>query len=652
MTSTTKRQNDPNVFAVLHRVGRDWRGVIVRSASGRGYQPPELLAARDFASDRTAQIEGWLDQYNASQVLCVLPGSAVICRTCPLPDAPVDQLEPALRLQSEAHLFGIAPPHRLAMAVLDKAPGESARSGMILAWPESADVELPPTHRPMTFMPDIAAIAALTGEQRPTQPVIWLDRTDGTIALAVSHSDGVAFRSVREDAEDSESWSSSVGRVLAETSLNAGHTPEFVEGIVRATQEQSIDLGPQQGALICPTGVIDQADRRIDGETGDAQWWSKYGIAIGAALVRTGSLEPLSRIEHAAPVESTSPFRVVGEKLSSPRLAAQLAVLCVLFLMFGPLAANWLRMTVLELRHSDLDDQLHLVNEAQNSLMVYRELGNTAWPMTKTLSDIVSNTPEGVELEFIRVNPGRTFTVQGRARPDDERSATELVVLMQQYLRDSRIFNEITLNWGDSDAYGNYEFEMSARLVNPFYDHRYPEELDFGKVTLAERMYGPSPEQLAQRNQDGTQLPNQTLDLPPPDETTPRDVDRNGTSLNDDTRIARGEDEDPYAELYDPSGDTSRVDRPRPPRSSPAGFGGDASRRDEARGQGGIAPSQDIPDPITETQVRAMSESEVRDTLVRISTARRMARNRGDEELEARLHQEFDWLMARMRGEQ
>ncbi len=56
-------------------------------------------------------------------MLGVLPASAVICRTCTLPDAAQDQLEQALALQAEAHLLNEMPDHRQARAVLPMATG-------------------------------------------------------------------------------------------------------------------------------------------------------------------------------------------------------------------------------------------------------------------------------------------------------------------------------------------------------------------------------------------------------------------------------------------------------------------------------------------------------------------------------------------------
>jgi hypothetical protein len=204
--------SDPQILGVLHRTGRTWRAVVAARKNGQ----PEILAAREFPPDRLARLDEWLDEKNVGAVLCVLPAGSVICRTFSLPDAPPEQLEQALRLQAEAHLLGIAPPHRLGMAVLPNASGETTRTGLVLAWPEPAVFPVPPTRRPMEFIADVGAIAALLNGHRPNESMLWLDREDGSVAMAITHSGGAIFRATREESASTEQWQRSVGRIRAE----------------------------------------------------------------------------------------------------------------------------------------------------------------------------------------------------------------------------------------------------------------------------------------------------------------------------------------------------------------------------------------------------------------------------------------------------
>jgi hypothetical protein len=655
VSSTPKRQLDPSILGVIHRAGTTWRAVIARNMDNRNAGLPTIIGSREFPEGQANEIDAWMDQHDVSQVLCVLPASAIICRSCSLPDASSEHLEAALRLQAEAHLHGIAPAHRISMAVLEAAPQENSRAGIILAWPESADIDLPRLTRPVTYTSDVASIAAIISNQRPSEPVIWLDRADGSVALAISHSNGVAFRSVREDVEDADAWQTGVGRVLAETSMNAGHTPEFVESLISTTQNQMSSIAHGDGRLLVPQSIIDHASKRVASTTNDRTWWERFGVAAGALLVRSSSLAELSQLAAAAPSDSPSRIRDTLEQFSTPTMAKRLAIACVLVLMFGPMVTHWARYHVLQWRHTDLMSQLRLVNQAKDQLVVYRELGNNAWPMTKILSDIASNTPEGVELETIRIAPSRTFTVRGRAIPHNGLAATEVVVLMQQYLRDSEIFNEITLNWGDSDSFGHYEFELSARLLRPYRKHDYPDDLDFATWTVVDRRDGRLPGWTATLVSEESTTETPTSERTDDPGTEPvRAGDRPALVDGESGRPPAEDPDETYAPRdavvrSDESGSSSgsRIDRPR--SSISGALGGGASTRDDVRGESGIAPHQDIPDPMTQAQINAMTEAEVDQMLTRVSYARNAARARNNTELEERLRQEFQWLVARKR---
>ena len=130
-------------IAVLHRVGGSIRGVIGTLApAGRPEAPadqqPALTGFKEFQASRPGDIAAWLDEHGAGPVVVVLPASAVVCRTCTLPEADPEHLAQALALQAEAHQLTAVPPHRRATAVLPAAAGEMSRSGVIVDWPQRA----------------------------------------------------------------------------------------------------------------------------------------------------------------------------------------------------------------------------------------------------------------------------------------------------------------------------------------------------------------------------------------------------------------------------------------------------------------------------------------------------------------------------------
>ncbi|TVQ52961.1 MAG: hypothetical protein EA377_09050, partial [Phycisphaerales bacterium] len=312
----------------------------------------------------------------------------------------------------------------------------------------------------------------------------------------------------------------------------------------------------------------------------------------------------------------------------------------------GTMVFNGLQYAVLSLRYSDIDERLAAVNLTQNKIEVYRELQRSGWSVTKVLSDIASNTPEGIELEQMRVNQTQTFSVTGRALPTDDRSATELISVMQSNLIQSGIFENINFRWGDRDAFGAVEFDLSATLKQPYQHVEYTDDRDFRTRTLRERRYGPQPDLDRPTETASTQI--ETPSFP---ETDQRDDTSRDTAVADTGERSTADDEatPPDRDRGDDRQATTR--RPDSDRGQGSLFGDADSPADE-RGSG-LPASFEMPDPMSEEQIMALSDAEVRDRLVRVSQARRYTRNRSDnEELREQLEKEFQLLMSRMRGDQ
>jgi hypothetical protein len=242
---------NPDVVAALHRVGRSWRCVAARRRNGG----LELIDSREIRVDQESRLEVWLNEHAVGRTICVLPASSVICRTAPLPNAPEDQLMPALRLQAESFLLGGTPDHRRAMAILHAAPGESSRAGIVVAWPENTAAPRPPVTHDVTYAPDVACLAAMLNGYRSPEPIVWVDRSNGSVALAVTHAHGAVFRATREAGDDAQIWKQGVGRVLAETALSVGHTGGFTEEIVQSTTARMNGVAADDGALVMPLEV-------------------------------------------------------------------------------------------------------------------------------------------------------------------------------------------------------------------------------------------------------------------------------------------------------------------------------------------------------------------------------------------------------------
>jgi hypothetical protein len=635
---------EPGVIAVLHRTDSTWRGLI---ANTRGLRPT-VVGTHDFPVDQAGRIDSWLNEHHVEDVLCVLPAAAVIARNCTLPNAPPEQLQQALGLQAEAHLLGLAPSHRLGMAVLPNSNGETSRTGIILAWPDAAQFSAPPISRRVRYVPDVAAIAALLNGSRPTEPLIWMDRTDGSIALALSHTGGAVFRGTREDASSSDAWQKSVSRVMAETGLSVGHTGPFVENLANGARQMAASLQPNQSALFVPRDVMATTAQRVQGAGSDNRWWSRYGIALGAVLARSGPLAPLTQFLAAPPIERPSRVRSFVASLSQPRTAMRLVVLALLVLAIGPIVVHGVRWAALKVRFGNLQEQVKAVNEYKHQVSMYNAMRDQkVWPMTKLLADIATNTPEGIDLESMRIEHGSEFAVQGTARDNAGKKATELVAQMQADLHATGIFSDVVYDWGEGNSMGVYKFNLSGKVANAYKQKEYDVAHDYAAWTLQYRQAGkpaPSKDAVAKA---GDETKPATPALPDPNQGTlvkagDEDIDvadPKGAGHEAPLEVNAGTS----ANGADVPGD-GRPERPgRRPTGTAVPIGGTAGDPGDA-GMAPLPPSKVIPAAISQEEIEKMPLPEANAHLQQVSVARKNAALTPEEK--ARLKKEFEMLLA------
>ena len=627
------------VIAILQRAGRQWRGLIGAADDGM----PRILAWREFDDARSGQIAEWLAEHGAKRVVGVLPASAVVCRTCSLPDTDGIHLHQALQLQAEAHLLGTAPPHRQATAMLENAPGETNRTGIMLSWPQAAPFELPETGLETTYASDIAALAALLDGNRPDEPLLWLDRSDGSVALAITYAGGVAFRAARELADAEQSWRERVGSVLAETALDAGHTAPFTESLVESLTEQLAGFDPNTAVLIAPQDILRNAQQRVHGAPNEEDWWRTYGVTVGALLAGTDQLAPLTQLRRDAPVEAPSAAQRLLTAMSNKRNATRIVIACLIILALWPLAAAQLRLLALQIRFSDIKVQVVAAQKNETQLEMYRALQQHAWPMTKLLSDIACNTPRGIELQLIDLkHEGNVFSVSGTTKEYEGRSPQEVVAQMQQNLRAGGIFTEIYYSWGDRNNFGAYEFTLSGKVAQPYRTYEYPASLDFSKSTLADRLYKsntPPVETQATETSSPSEAPaNEALVAKDDPEIEPTVKPEDGNEEPDEMASA--------ASGRRPSSVRPRA-IPRPGRNFVPGTA-PLSRGDNRSPGGAVPASQNIPEPLSEAQINAMSQAEVDEALGQVATA--LQRGHPDEATKDRLKNEFRLLWDRKRA--
>lgn len=638
MSKQTIPSGDPKIVAAFQAVGSAWHAVVARVEAQR----PTMVDARVFPGGTTSSaVSDWLASHHVGRVIGVLPGSAIISRTCSLPNGSQAQLDAAIKLQAETQLLGSVPSHRMATAVLQAAPGEPNRSGLILAWPESANVPKLPTSMPATFAPVIASLAALLNGSRPDEPLLLVDRKDGSIALSLTHANGAVFRAARVDTSSSDRGTQDILRSLTETALSVSHTSQYVDGMLEKVRAQLDDSSFSDTALLLPASMPETLATRLHGAPATEDWWTKYGIPAGAILASTDQLAPLTQLKSQPPVTKPSRMRSLSSSISDGRMAFKLIAACILIVILAPVAFAGLRLLVLNIRYPGLDDRLKEIEKSKQQLAMYSDLKNQAWSMTKILSDVVISAPEGIELDSIAVDFGKELRVKGTAKSQGDMSANDVILTMQSNMQEYGVFTQARPSWDNGNAMGTtFEFSLVANILDPHKAPVYPETMDFAGMTLADRRYG-KPTNPADTNAEVTPAVATRPEVTQPTKAAPSQPE---TAVADETNGATGE----------PATDDSAVAINDPARPGRHTIGDDRTERaggtsSHGGGDSSATPvSNRIPEPLSDGQIAAMSLAEAQHALAEVAAAIRRAPGL-DQETRDRLNHEFKQLLARTR---
>lgn len=612
MNKTPTPEVNERIIAALHRAGRVWRAVVAQRTNGS----LSYLDSREFSPGEIDQIDAWLDQLQVGRTICILPSSCVICRTTSLPDADPDQLLPALELQAETYMPGTAPAHRRAMAILHAAEGESARTGLILAWPERACGPELPVKRDVTFAPDVACVAAILNGWRSAEPLLWVDRADGSAALAISHAQGAVLRASREDAETDAEWIAGIKRMLAETALSVGHSDTYTEAMVSNTEGWLDQLGQGGAGFLMPDELASAAAKRIKGAKSDRLWWGRYGIAAGALLATLDQLEPLTGLRADQPVDTPNVLERWLARFSTRRAAALWVATALLLVGFGPLAVAAVRVGVLHLKVGDLKTFNEAQRKNEEQLVMYDELSRRTWPMAKLLADVVNCAPVGITIESIILDESdNTVDIRGQA------DTVHVILEMRKKLTATDIFEDVRGQHDNRDQRANgLSFVTTAKVGSEPY-RRVTYKDDFARETLGVRLYGEdarTPEDKAriaapQQNEDDTDTPQTT-------------------SNGDELPVSEGEgNRGPDGILYNEYGE--RIG----PRQAPI---------DIPNGTRTSKPPK-MPELLTPEAIAELPRENVQKPLLEVVNARN---NKAfSEEQRAQLQEQYEMLMQRMR---
>jgi hypothetical protein len=571
--------------------------------------------------ENEADLAALIQSRAPEKIVSILPGSTTICRTSLLPDTDEVQLRSALRLQAEAKLLGGTPEHRRALATLACTAGESSSIGLIIAWPEETNTYIPEVLHDAFFIPATGAIAALFNGCRPKSPIVIADQSDGSVSLALTCPQGIAFRSTRENVASSEIFRQGVVRVVEETASLNNHSELYTAELV-ASLQQAMELCQDFVPMIMiPEEIQTSARLQLHGTSHEQSWWSTWGLAVGAAIAATGPLATLATMRFEAPVYNPSPAERFVASISQPKTALRLGIAAVLFLAIGPAIFSGMRLALLDFLNPNIELQYDESVSARKKQIVYSELTNSAWPMSKLIADVLNCTPKGIEIETMRLDVGEPISIRGRVIDADGHTAAELIAIMEEKLLSYRVFRDIKFSYDSAGTYGDRKFDISAVVMSPLKRPRYAQEDDFGTWTLAMRDDGLSP----------SDLDTSITEEPPL-------FDEHDSSLG-----SANVDSQPSAETPAYAGDREpREERARRPRTDE---GSDASSRSSNRAAGVVASR--LPEPLTAEQIHVMSLGEAKIALKDVSQG--LSRVGSDSDAKKRLRNEMRMLLDRMK---
>ena len=620
MRSTADNQGNAAVIAVVHRAGGETHLVMASIDGPR----PKLLEARTISdlSDRVAR--ELFESHQPGRVIDVLSASQVICRTCTLPDASDEHLAQALALQAEAQRTGDLPAHRFGSGVLEHATGESTRTGVLVSWPISSTsgLDMSELTCPVMHAPVVAAVAALMGRERPAEPIIAIDRSNDSVAMALPHANGVLVRATQESADDSTEWLRGIQRVTVESALSVGHAMSFAEHLFESCRPALARAGRNDATCFIPESIVTTVRSRFDGLPADAAWFERYGIAVGTVLAATSSLAGACGL--AESVEEAHPGGIerLVYRLSQPRTAVAAVIAALFILGVAPVAASGVRLAILKARHPDIAERKERVDDIKSQLAMFSALENRSWSITKILADLMCAMPDGIEVESIRINTEQGVTITGTANKRDMPGERQILE-MQRLLNNTRVFTNVSPQWDPPNRMSreSYDFTLTASVVRPHYRPTYKVENDYGAYPLIDRISGDPPPSTS------TSEPASADDDP-----TPRVADR-----DDPAPDRAGDTERPGSNAPD-----------RPTRDRPDGLGtaGETSSGDSLEGGAGGVELV----PLTKEQIAALSEDEAKARLTENSSFQRRVPKGTSEDLLKALAAERMELFAHLRS--
>jgi len=453
---------------MLHWVDGAWTGLRF-SPSESGI---EIL---DAVRLQQHELRAWLGEA-PGVIRVVLPASSSLARPVDLGSGDEAALDDRLQRALTDRLGDSAPAHRLAAAVLPGAPGGS-RHGVLIGWPLQRTIDLPSDPESTLAVPDTVALLAALDGGTPDTPLLWHDPTDGSTSLVLTDGNRLAVRSTQAPNLNQPEG---LRRFVLESGLQAGWTPNEAGRLA----DSVADIAVEGACMHLPPTLAQRFRSKWTGSCPDG---SVFQVAIGCALATVDDLAPLTLLRAEVPEYEPTFMERWSDRLSSRRIASKLAVALVLLFLLGPIVFSGIRLGLLKLSHGSIEDAVRTASVAEQRNKMYAQLGTGSLPVTKILADITAATPLGISIDSIRMGAGEPLRIAGAATNVSDRTAAELIGSLKAHMQASRVFREVTVEWGGQSNLGAREFTVSAQIAAAALRPKYPVEQDFAAWTHQQR---------------------------------------------------------------------------------------------------------------------------------------------------------------------
>jgi len=581
----------PRRVVAVHRQGDQFNIVHAEQRNGRS-QVVEHQSVPVRDSERLATLLGRLAP---ERVVRVLPGGSMVCRVIEIPPLDDAAATEAAHLQAEADLPNMLAPHRRGTAILPWRTTVDNRVAAAFGWPGERPLDFPETIENLSYCGEAASLLELLIHSGVNQGTIAaLDRDHHSMELA-SHLMGVT--TVRTAKLSESQWSSDAARVVVETVLGAGADERIVDEIEHRVSEAA---RTRRQSLVIDADLAQRLSRVVSGATTDTAWWSRFGVAVGAALAALGPRRAMVELCDQPPQVPRGVVVSTLNWVSNRQRARNVAVLALLLIVLVPILGGWTRYAILQYKTRHLEKVKAEFKARQAEADFFRTLRTHRRPMTKLLADISGMAPYGLSFESISIDSAALVTISGNAELGQQNE----VLAFHRQLNESHLFDEVkspNFTFGDDQI----EFELQGTMANALAKVDRP-----SNVPLAEVMYG----------EDAKGMPPGEYILDSFNLGAPRIRPRSTSTPRPST-----------------SGNTGTGSTGGSPFNFPSGNSGSTPDTGAARTP---ATPKSLPSPLSDADINKMDDAAVQKALLA-----RAALKHSD----PRLQQEWDKLLARKR---